>query len=73
MGWWPNRTIDVYLQGGSSWEGVCWLAVSTMAWELKMSYSTIKRALRDFVREGLLMIEKRQRESRADSSKKCPL
>lgn len=37
MGRWPNRTIDVYLQGGASWVGVCWLAVPTMARELKMS------------------------------------
>lgn len=39
-----------------------------MARELKMSESTIRRALRDLVREGFLIIEERQRESGADSS-----
>ena len=39
-----------------------------MARELKMSESTIRRAHRDLVREGFLIIEERQRESGGDSS-----
>ena len=52
----PNRAIAVYLylRGRANKEGVCWPAIPTMARELKMSESTIRRALRDLVREGFL-------------------
>lgn len=68
----PNRAIAVYLylRGRANKEGFCWPAVPTMARELKMSESTIRRALRDLVREGFLKVEERQRESGADSSNK---
>lgn len=71
----PNRAIAVYLylRGRANKEGFCWPAVPTMARELKMSESTIRRALRDLVREGFLKVEKRQRESGADSSNKFTL
>lgn len=66
----PTRAIAVYLylRGRANKEGVCWPAIPTMARELKMSESTIRRALRDLVREGFLIIEERQRDSGADSS-----
>ena len=66
----PTRAIAVYLylRGRANKEGVCWPAIPTMARELKMSESTIRRALRDLVREGFLVIEERQRESGANSS-----
>ena len=68
----PNRAIAayLYLRGRANKEGFCWPAVPTMARELKVSESTIRRALRDLVREGFLVIEERQRESVADSSNK---
>lgn len=71
----PSRAIAVYLylRGRANKEGVCWPAIPTMARELKMSKSTIRRALRDLVREGFLIIEERQRESGADSSNKFTL
>lgn len=71
----PNRAIAVYLylRGRANREGVCWPAVPTMARELKMSESTIRRALRDLVQEGFLKVEERQRESGADSSNKFTL
>lgn len=66
----PNRAIAVYLylRGRANEEGFCWPAVPTIARDLKMSESTIRRALRDLVREGFLKIEERQRESGANSS-----
>ena len=66
----PNRAIAVYLylRGRANKEGFCWPAVPTIASDLKMSESTIRRALRDLVREGFLKIEERQRESGANSS-----
>lgn len=71
----PNRAIAVYLylRGRVNKEGFCWPAVPTMARELKMSESTIRRALRDLVQEGFLKVEERQRESGADSSNKFTL
>lgn len=66
----PNRAIAVYLylRGRANKEGFCWPAVPTIARDLKMSESTIRKALRDLVREGFLKIEERQRESGANSS-----
>mgnify|MGYP005807268279 FL=1 len=66
----PNRAIAVYLylRGRANKEGFCWPAVPTIARDLKMSESTIRRALRDLVRESFLKIEERQRESGANSS-----
>lgn len=71
----PNRAIAVYLylRGRANKEGFCWPSVPTMARELKMSESTIRRALRDLVQEGFLKVEERQRESGADSSNKFTL
>ena len=71
----PNRAIAVYLylRGRANKEGVCWPAIPTMARDLKMSESTIRRALYDLVRKGFLVIEKRQRENGADSSNKYML
>ena len=68
----PSRAIAVYLylRGRANKEGFCWPAIPTMARELKMSESTIRRALRDLVREGFLVIEGRLRENGADSSNK---
>lgn len=71
----PTRAIAVYLylRGRANKEGVCWPAIPTMARELKMSESTIRRALRDLVQEGFLVIEERQRDSGADSSNQYKL
>ena len=68
----PNRAIAVYLylRGRANREGVCWPAIPTIARELQMSERTIRRALRDLVQEGFLVVEKRKRSSGADSSNK---
>ncbi len=71
----PSRAIAVYLylRGRVNKEGFCWPAVPTMARELKISESTIRRAIRDLVREGFLIIEERQRGNGADSSNRYML
>ena len=45
----PSRAIAVYLylRGRTNKEGFCWPAVPTMARELKMSESTVRRGVRD--------------------------
>ena len=50
----PNRAIAVYLylRGRANKEGFCWPAVPTMARELKMSESTVRRGVRDLEKAG---------------------
>ena len=66
----PSRAIAVYLylRGRANREGVCWPAISTMARELKMSESTVRRGVRDLEKAGFLTVEERFRWNKADSS-----
>ena len=50
----PSRAIAVYLylRGRANREGACWPAIPTMARELKMSESTVRRGVRDLERAG---------------------
>ena len=71
----PNRAIAVYLylRGRANREGVCWPAIPTIARELKMSESTVRRGVRDLQKARFLLVEKRFRWNRADSSNKYVL
>ena len=71
----PNRAIAVYLylRGRANKEGFCWLAVPTMARELKMSESTVRRGVRDLQKAGFLIVEERFRWNQADSSNRYVL
>ena len=66
----PSRAIAVYLylRGRANKEGVCWPAIPTMARELKMSESTVRRGWRDLEKAGFLSVEERFRWNKADSS-----
>ena len=66
----PSRAIAVYLylRGRANKEGVCWPAIPTMARELKMSESTVRRGVRDLEKAGFLSVEERFRWNKADSS-----
>lgn len=66
----PSRAITVYLylRGRANREGVCWPAIPTMARELKLSESTIRRGVRDLEKAGFLVVEERFRLNKADSS-----
>ena len=69
----PSRAIAVYLylRGRANKEGVCWPAIPTMARELKMSESTVRRGVRDLEKAGFLSVEERFRWNKADSSNLC--
>ena len=71
----PNRAIAVYLylRGRANKEGFCWPAVPTMARELKMSESTVRRGVRDLQKAGFVTVEERFRWTHADSSNKYVL
>ncbi|MBQ7726186.1 MAG: helix-turn-helix domain-containing protein, partial [Clostridia bacterium] len=48
--------------------GECWPAIPTIAKELKISESTVRRALYDLRKEELLVTEQRYREKGGKSS-----
>ncbi|WP_286152910.1 helix-turn-helix domain-containing protein [Sporofaciens musculi] len=66
----PHRAIAVYmyLHDRADKEGKCWPAIPTIARELRMSRSTVKRALTDLIEEGYLKKEFRYRENGGHTS-----
>jgi len=58
----------MYLKDRSNAEGECWPAIKTIARDTSMSVSTIKRALNDLLKSGLLRKECRYRENGSNSS-----
>lgn len=53
----------MYLKDRADSEGRCWPAIRTIALELGLSRSTVKRALDDLCRAGLLQKDPRWREN----------
>lgn len=66
----PHRAVSVYiyLLDRANKDGECWPAIPTMAKELKLSQSTIRRALHDLRKEGLVETEQRYRKKGGKSS-----
>ena len=66
----PHRAISVYiyLYDRANKNGECWPAIPTIAKELKFSQSTIRRALKDLRKAGLLETKQRYREKGGKSS-----
>lgn len=62
------RTVYMYLSDRSDKEGRCYPAIGTIARELKLSRSTVKRAIIDLEKNGYLTKEQRWRESGGKSS-----
>ena len=58
----------VYLADRANKDGQCWPAIPTIARELKLSQSTVRRAIHDLRREGLLETQQRYRKSGGTSS-----
>lgn len=61
-------SVYIYLSDRANKDGVCWPAIPTIATDLKLSQSTVRRALRDLRKEGLLETEQRYREKGGKSS-----
>ena len=53
----------MYLKDRADLDGRCWPAIKTIAADLGLSRSTVKRALDDLIRVGLLEKEPRWREN----------
>lgn len=60
--------VYIYLADRANKDGECWPAVPTIAAELKLSESTVRRAIRDLRKEGLLETEQRYRTKGGKSS-----
>lgn len=66
----PHRAVAVYiyLRDRADKEGKCYPAIGTIARELKLSRSTVKRAIADLELSGCLHKEQRWRENGGKSS-----
>jgi predicted transcriptional regulator len=66
----PHRAVAVYmyLKDRADKDGKCYPAIGTIARELKLSRSTIKRALADLEKNSRLRKEQRWRENGGKSS-----
>lgn len=66
----PHRAIAVYmyLRDRADKNGACFPAIGTIAADLKMSKSTVKRALGDLEKAHYIRHERRYRQSGGNSS-----
>ena len=66
----PHRAVSVYiyLADRANKDGECWPAIPTIARDLKLSESTVRRALHDLRKEGLIETQQRYRKSGGSSS-----
>lgn len=68
----PHRAISVYryLADRANKDGICWPSIPTIAKDLKLSESTVHRALKDLRKAELVRTEQRYRENGGTSSLK---
>lgn len=66
----PHRAVAVYiyLADRKNENNECWPAIPTIAADLKLSESTVRRGIRDLKRAGLLETEQRYRKKGGKSS-----
>lgn len=66
----PHRAVSVYiyLDDRANKDGECWPSITTIAKELKLSQSTVRRALRDLRKANLIETEQRYRKKGGKSS-----
>lgn len=66
----PHRakTVYMYLRDRSNASGTCWPGIKTIAADLHLSRSTVKRALDDLYKAGLITKKLCYRENGSNSS-----
>ena len=66
----PHRAkaVYMYLKDRSNAQGECWPGIKTIARELNLSRSTVKRAIADLTAHGYLKKEPQFRENGSSSS-----
>ena len=62
------KLVYIYLKDHADKDGTCWPGINTIAAGVSLSRSTVKRALDDLVRAGLVVKESRWRENGSLSS-----
>ena len=62
------RAVYMYLRDRSDAEGKCWPGIKTIASDMKLSRSTVKRALVDLERAGYLTRVSRYRSNGSSTS-----
>lgn len=62
------KTVYIYLKDHANKQGTCWPGINTIATGLNLSRSTVKRALDDLVKAGLIKKTSRWRENGSASS-----
>ncbi len=67
------RAVYIYLRDRAGKGSDCWPAVKTIAADLQLSRSTVKRALHDLERAGLIEKESRYRENGSNTSNRLIL
>ena len=67
------RSVYMYLKDRSGKGSDCWPAVNTIAGDLQLSRSTVKRALHDLLKAGLIEKESRYRENGSRTSNRIIL
>lgn len=67
------RAVYIYLRDRAGKDSDCWPAVKTIAADLQLSRSTVKRALHDLVHAGLIEKEPRYRENGSNTSNRLIL
>lgn len=66
----PHRAVAVYtyLCDRTDKNGECWPSVKTIAGDIKLSPATVRRAIKDLKKSGLLETQQRFREKGGKSS-----
>jgi DNA-binding transcriptional MocR family regulator len=62
------RAVYLYLHDRADAQGKCWPGIKTIAADLALSRSTVKRALEDLTRRGYLVKEPRYRSNGSNTS-----
>ncbi|MDR0491656.1 MAG: helix-turn-helix domain-containing protein [Oscillospiraceae bacterium] len=62
------RAVYMYLKDRAGKDGTCWPAIGTIARELSLSRSTVKRAITDLVGAGFVVKGTRYRENGSKTS-----
>lgn len=63
-----SKYVYLYLCDRVNREGICWPSITTIAKELEMSRSTVRRALDDLRTAGLLTTKQRYRSNGGTST-----
>ena len=62
------KVVYIFLKDHADKDGTCWPGINTIAAGVSLSRSTVKRALEDLVRAGLVTKERRWRGNGSSSS-----